>query len=520
MDDAGGRRIGRFVLGEVLGRGGFGAVHRATDTALERTVAVKLLPAPDPAMRERAARELRLAGALQSPHIVPLLDVVEDGRDLALIYPYLDGQDLEQLLAAGPLALSDALAAARAVARGLAAAHARGIVHRDVKPSNILVPRRAGGLAFADAMVTDFGVLGELRADTGTTRAGLLVGTPAYMAPEQLSGSELSPATDVHGLAAVLFEMVYGRRLYRSTTLYELMQEILRGEPALPDEPPVPAALRALLLRSLSTDMARRPRDAAELLAELERLPASVELDLPAKDLQGDAPGPRIPAPRPRGLDPIGPGPGVAMRDGLRDTGWFRKGDLAADSRPEPTTGAQAAIVPRSGSLPRALAAAAALAAGALGFALLGSTPGWVLLGLGLVAAGVSGALAVHRHLSAKESEVARRASRLLTGAESRDSLTQSLAIRLEDLWEQCKTGEQEIVWHTVAMMVREYQDARDSGDRQSALMNLITLVGELQRRLSPWYVRHEKAVSVGVGVVGIASGLATTVIAVAKALA
>jgi hypothetical protein len=436
---------------------------------------------------------------------VPLLDVVEEEHDLALVYPYLEGQDLEQILAAGRMTMSDALAVARAAASGLAAAHARGIVHRDVKPSNILVPRRGGALAFAEAMVTDFGVLGELREDTGTTMPGLLVGTPAYMSPEQLSGSALSPATDVHGLAAVIFEMIYGRRVYRSETLYELMQEILRGEPALPDDPEVPRAVRALLLRSLSTDMAKRPRDAAELLAELERLPAGQSVGRSTGTFVGDGPEVPIENPRPRGIDVILPG---------------RSPTTGSGPGPGPITGAHAVVVPRSGALPRALVAGAALVTGALGFAVLGSTLGWVLLGLGLVAAGVAGALAAHRLLAAKESEVARRASRLLTGAESRDGLTQSLAIRLDDLWEQCQTGEQEIVWHTVAMMVREYQDARESGDRQSALMNLITLVGELQRRLSPWYVRHEKAVSVGVGVVGIASGLATTIIAVAKALA
>jgi hypothetical protein len=325
------------------------------------------------------------------------------------------------------------------------------------------------------------------------------------MSPEQLSGSELSPATDVHGLAAVLFEMLYGQRVYRSSTLYELMQEILRGDPVPPDDPAVPDALRALLARSLSTDMARRPRDAAELLAELERLPTGRTMGRSTGTFRGDGPDVPVHDPRQSGIDVIPPG-------GLPKTG--------SGPGPGPITGAHAALVPRSGTAPRAVVAAAVLAVGGLGFAALGSPWGWLTLGIGLVAAGVAGALAVHRHLSAKESEIARRASRLLTGAESRDSLTQSLAIRLDDLWEQCRTGEQEIVWHTVAMMVREYQDARDSGDRQSALMNLITLVGELQRRLSPWYVRHEKAVSVGVGVVGIASGLATTIIAVAKALA
>jgi hypothetical protein len=485
-----GRRVGRFLLGPLLGTGGTASVYAGTDEQTGAAVSVKLLTTPEPDVRERLAVEAKVVGTIDSPHLMRLVDIVEDGSDLALVHRLVDGVTVEQLLKSGPLPLHDALAVAGAAALGLAAAHGQGIVHRDIKPSNILVPRRGDALSFRDAIVMDFGALGKLDRSTARTMPGMVVGTPTYMSPEQLAGSPQGPETDVYGLAAVLFEMLYGRPLHGATHLYDLLRQVMQGEIVFPDESRLPAGLRELLTRALSKSMADRPRDAAAFYLDL----SSVQAELSAARPRGSTLSP-IPASGP---------PDIAIAVGTAQPGGLAR----AIALPQPS--GPAALVAMT---------VASLAGGTLGLLFLRLPWSWLAFGVCLAVAGVAGGLAVHHFLAAQESDVSRRATNLLIGAESRDSLTESLAIHVDQLWERCRTGEQQIVWHTIAMMVRELREARDSGDRQDALMNMVTLVGELQRRLSPWYVRKEKAISFGVGVVGIASGATSTVIAIAKAL-
>lgn len=202
---------GRYSLRRELGHGGMGAVWLGTDDVLGRDVALKQLtpPAAGGAPTARAAREARLAARLNHPNVVAVFDLVEEGAQPWLVMEYVEGSSLAQLIHEfGPLSPSDAAAVLVQIADGLRAAHAAGVVHRDVKPSNILVTR--DGMA----KLTDFGVARGTESDATLTQTGLVTGSPAYLAPEVASGSPATPASDAWSLGATLFHIVTGRPPY------------------------------------------------------------------------------------------------------------------------------------------------------------------------------------------------------------------------------------------------------------------------------------------------------------------
>jgi serine/threonine protein kinase len=207
-----GRTVAGYRLVELIGRGGMGVVYRAEQLSLGRDVAFKLLRedlAHDDAFRTRFLRESRLGGQVPHPNLVPIYDAGEADGLLYIAMQHVDGVDLRRLVAReGRLAPARALAILTPVARALDAAHARGLVHRDVKPANILVVEHATG--GVDAYLSDFGLLKRISSQTGLTQAGKLVGTTAYVAPEQIQGQPVSGAADQYALACVLFECLTG----------------------------------------------------------------------------------------------------------------------------------------------------------------------------------------------------------------------------------------------------------------------------------------------------------------------
>ena len=271
---------GRYTVERELGRGGMATVFLAHDLRHDRSVALKVLhaelvPAQGPT---RFEREIKVAARLQHPHILTVLDSGElaDGR-LWFTMPYVEGESLrERLRRDGPLPLEEALRIAREVADGLHYAHSHGVIHRDVKPENIL-------LAAGHALIADFGIARALE-DTGPqpahppdkslTQTGTVIGSPVYMSPEQASGEHaLDGRVDLYALAVVLYEMLAGRPPFTGTSPHAVLaQHLLAERPGLrPARPAVPAPIEAAILKAMAADRGERFGTTAEFARALEQ---------------------------------------------------------------------------------------------------------------------------------------------------------------------------------------------------------------------------------------------------------
>jgi serine/threonine-protein kinase len=265
--DAPGLFAGRYRRIRELGRGGMGVVWLAEDVRLRRPVALKFLTAEQAAeapARARFLREAQAAAALDSPHVCTVYEAGEaDGRAY-IAMAYIEGRSLRERLAAGPLTLDDALAIARQVAEGLAQAHLRAVVHRDIKPANIML---AGD---GTAKVTDFG-LAHIEGSDESTRTAGVVGTLAYMSPEQAQGLRTDSSTDVWSLGCVIYEMLAGRAPFQSGTGQVDLHALVHGAPRPIGEcrPEAPAQLATIVERCLQKDPQRRYPDAGGVLGDL-----------------------------------------------------------------------------------------------------------------------------------------------------------------------------------------------------------------------------------------------------------
>ena len=230
-----GTQIAGYRLEEVVGRGGMGVVYRAHDVALERSVALKLLSpslAEDRDFRERFLVESRLAASLEHPNVVPIHDAGEADGQLYLAMRYVEGTDLKRLLQEeGSLEPARAIAICAPVAEALDAAHARGLVHRDVKPSNVLLDHDE------HAYLADFGLTRRLSEQAPAFDAGLSLGTPAYVAPEQIEGKDVDGRADQYSLACLLHECLTGeppfQRGSEAATLFAHLEEEPPAAPGL-----------------------------------------------------------------------------------------------------------------------------------------------------------------------------------------------------------------------------------------------------------------------------------------------
>jgi predicted Ser/Thr protein kinase len=248
---------GQYTFEKPLGRGGMGVVLLARDVKLDRPVAIKVLPpqlSADPEIRERFLREARTAANLSHPNIVPIYSADEADGHAFFVMAYVDGESLgERVQARGPLPVADAVRYLREVAWALAYAHARGIVHRDVKPENILVERGSGR-----TLVTDFGIA-RVEANPRLTQDGYVLGTVHYMSPEQVAGGPLDGRSDLYSLGVVGFYLLSGRLPFDEPTIpAALVAQATRPAPELRSvAPDVPAAVAAVIDRCLL----KRPDD-------------------------------------------------------------------------------------------------------------------------------------------------------------------------------------------------------------------------------------------------------------------
>jgi serine/threonine-protein kinase len=262
---------GKYRIDALIGRGGMGAVYRARDVRLDRDVAVKVVRSElvsSPEARERFRREAQMAARLHHPSIVTVFDygTLPDGAAY-LVMEYVRGQDLRSRLSQGTLAPRACADLVVGIAAGLDAAHREGILHRDIKPENVLLPE-AGG-----PKVLDFGVarMTEL-ADVGRTltAGGTIVGTPAYMAPEQLRGEPVDARADVYSLAVVACEMLTGRLPFGAGSFVEVATRQALPAPDL-EHAALPGAALDELRRALSFDRERRPASAVAFATAFAR---------------------------------------------------------------------------------------------------------------------------------------------------------------------------------------------------------------------------------------------------------
>ncbi|HYN09090.1 MAG TPA: protein kinase [Vicinamibacterales bacterium] len=267
-----GTSFGPYVVGELLGAGGMGEVYRARDPKLGRDVAIKVLPVQvtgDPDRLSRFTREARLLASLNHPNVGAIYEVEDSGGVQGLVLELIDGPTLADRLSRGALPLREALGIARQIAAALEAAHEKGIVHRDLKPANIKITP-AGVVK-----VIDFGIAkldgADGRTTPGTaTNTGMILGTAAYMSPEQARGGSVDKRTDVWAFGCVLYEMLTGRQPFDAQTSSDMIARILEHDPAWDRLPAgLPPAIDRLLKRCLSKDPAERLHDIADARLEI-----------------------------------------------------------------------------------------------------------------------------------------------------------------------------------------------------------------------------------------------------------
>jgi len=279
MDLRPGVRVGAFEILELLGAGGMGEVHHAHDTRLGREVAIKVLPrslVQDASRRARFDREARLLAALNHPGIAAIHGIEDTPDGPLLVLELVPGITLADRVAQGPFPVEEALRACREIADAVAFAHSQGIVHRDLKPANVKYGRdgRVKVLDFGLAKAVESHGQPERREPTiteGDTLERPILGTPAYMSPEQAKGLDVDRRTDVWSLGCILYELLTGRRIFRRATATETLAAVLTEEPdwtALPAA--TPPAVRTLLRRCLQRDRDRRLHDMADVRLELE----------------------------------------------------------------------------------------------------------------------------------------------------------------------------------------------------------------------------------------------------------
>jgi eukaryotic-like serine/threonine-protein kinase len=280
-----GSRLGPYEILSPLGAGGMGEVYRARDTRLGREVAIKVLPAErlaDEGRRRRFVQEARAASALNHPNIVTIYEIESaDGIDF-IVMEFVAGRTLAALIPKDGMPYREAVRLAIPVADALSAAHARDIVHRDLKPANVVVSREGG------VKVLDFGLaklVSEAQDDSGETlptasasgfrsRPGAIIGTAAYMSPEQATGGKVDARSDVFSFGAVLYEMVTGRRAFAGKSVSDMLTSVVRDQPRPPSElaRDLPLALERLIHRCLRKELERRAQHMSDVKVELQEI--------------------------------------------------------------------------------------------------------------------------------------------------------------------------------------------------------------------------------------------------------
>lgn len=278
-----GKAISHYKILAKIGEGGMGVVYKAEDTKLKRIVALKFLPPEwtrDQEAKQRFIQEAQAAAALDHPNICTVYEINEAEGKTFIAMAYIEGQSLKDKLASGQMDIDEALDIAIQVVEGLKRAHAKGIVHRDIKPANIMLS--GDGLA----KIMDFG-LAKLEWGVDLTKTATILGTAAYMSPEQAKGQQVDHRTDIWSLGAMLYEMLSGKRPFKSdhdqVVFYSILHEI--PEPITKIRKDIPGGLEKIILKSLEKVPQKRHADMSEVLAELREAgqkPKSTSPDKPS----------------------------------------------------------------------------------------------------------------------------------------------------------------------------------------------------------------------------------------------
>ena len=285
MDPMIGQALGHYRIEAKLGEGGMGVVYRAFDTHLDRPVAIKILRADattSPERKRRFVQEAKAASALNHPNIIHIYDISSSGDTDFIAMEFVAGKTLHQLIGKNDLPLKDTLKYSIQIADALARAHSAGIVHRDLKPANIIIDEdgRVKLLDFGLAKLTEKTVDSEAATatmaaeDAPLTEEGSIVGTVAYMSPEQAEGRKVDARSDIFSFGSVLYEMVTGRRPFEGATKMSTISAILQKEPPPPGglAPNLPAELEKIILRCLRKDRDRRTQHIDDIKLALEEL--------------------------------------------------------------------------------------------------------------------------------------------------------------------------------------------------------------------------------------------------------
>ena len=266
---------GRFEVIEELGKGGMGHVYKVYDQKTREKMALKLLKpevAVDKEAIERFGNELRFARKISHRNVCRVYDLGEEKGTHFITMEYVSGEDLKSIIRmTGPMSPGKTVGVARQVSEGLAEAHRLGVVHRDLKPQNIMIDREG------NVRIMDFGIARSAKVK-GMTGAGVVVGTPEYMAPEQFEGKEADARSDIYALGVVLYEMVTGRLPFEGETFVSIALKQKTGTPRTPKEfnPQLPDDMTRLILRCLERDRERRFQSVDDILADLAKIEKGV----------------------------------------------------------------------------------------------------------------------------------------------------------------------------------------------------------------------------------------------------
>jgi eukaryotic-like serine/threonine-protein kinase len=288
------KTLGHYRVGEQLGRGGMGEVYLADDVSLDRKVALKFLPdafTGDPERMDRFEREAKLLASLNHPNIAAIYGLEQAEGKRFIVMELVEGETLAQRLNKGPLPIEEALGICRQIAEGLEAAHEKGVIHRDLKPANVMITEGD------KVKILDFGLAKALSDETQSvdssqsptltevmTRPGVILGTAAYMSPEQAKGKAVDKRADIWAFGCILYECLTDKRVFEGETVAETLAAILKGEPdwqALPSA--TPPNIRFVLSRCLEKNISQRFRDAADVRIEIEEARSTGEAASPAK---------------------------------------------------------------------------------------------------------------------------------------------------------------------------------------------------------------------------------------------
>jgi serine/threonine protein kinase len=272
------QKIGRYEIKSELGRGGMATVYKAYDPRFEREVALKVLPREmlhDAQFRVRFEREAKTIAALEHQAIVPVYDVGEEDGQPYFVMRYMTGGDLGGLIAKGPMSLAAATKIIERLASALDDAHLKGIVHRDMKPGNILFDRSG------EPYISDFGIAKITQAQNTTVTGGAIIGTPAYMSPEQAQGEKIDGRSDVYALGVILYEMLSGNQPYQATTpMAVVVKHITEPVPHILDKNPnLPVAIETVIEKAMAKNPDERFSSAGELYAALNAVASGQSAD-------------------------------------------------------------------------------------------------------------------------------------------------------------------------------------------------------------------------------------------------